>query len=141
MFLAMEKKTIENFEQKFGAAGLSFTNQRRQIAEVILNANTHPDIDEIFIAVKKLDNTASIATVYRTINLFTDLNLISKRDFKDKKSRYEIKLEKEHNHIILEDGEIIEFENKELENIILEISKQHNFILKDYNLELYCKKK
>jgi Fur family ferric uptake transcriptional regulator len=133
--------TIEDFKKKFLEAGLGFTEQRREIAEVILTAKNHPDIDEIFLEVKKIDKSASIATVYRNVNLFTHLGLISKRDFKDTKSRYELKSPTEHNHIILEDGSIIEFESEELENIIKSIAFEHNLILKDYNIELYCIKK
>lgn len=133
--------SVKKFEQKFGEAGLTFTPQRRAIAEVLLEADDHPDIDEIFFRVRHVDKTASIATVYRNINLFTDLGLIAKRDFKDSKSRYELMEEKDHNHIIIEDGTIIEFKNKELEKIINNIAKEHNLELNSYNLELYCKKK
>lgn len=133
--------TLQDFEKKFDEEGMSFTNQRRKIANVVLNSVNHPDIDEIFLEVKKIDTQASIATVYRTINLFTDLGLLSKRDFKNKKSKYEVKNAKEHNHIILEDGKIIEFESDILENAIKEIAESYGFILEDYNIELYCSKK
>lgn len=129
------------FEQKFLENKLNFTPQRRAIAAVVLESEDHPDIDEIFFRVKKIDKTASIATVYRTVNLFTELGLISRRDFKEKKSRYEFKLEYDHDHIILDSGEIIEFTSAELEDIIRKIVESHNLALKDYNIEIYCSKK
>jgi Fur family ferric uptake transcriptional regulator len=72
------------FEQKFLENKLNFTSQRRAIAKVVIESEDHPDIDEIFFRVKKIDKTASLATVYRTVNLFTELGLTSKRDFKEK---------------------------------------------------------
>lgn len=132
---------IQEFEKKFNNKGLSFTSQRRQIAEIILNSNDHPDTDTIFFRAKKLDNTISIATVYRTLSLFTELGLLAKREFNDKKSRYETKYEEDHNHIILDTGDIIEFTNPELELIIKKITDTYNLNLEDYKLELYCTKK
>lgn len=132
--------SLESFEHKFAEKGLSFTSQRRAIAMVVMNADDHPDIDEIFFRVKQIDKTASIATVYRTVNLFTELGLISKREFKNKKSRYEFKSDGDHNHIILDGGEIIEFKNHELDEIIQKIAKTYNLTLKDYILEVYCSK-
>lgn len=129
------------FEQKFSENKLNFTPQRRTIAKVVIESENHPDIDEIFFRAKNVDKTISLATVYRTINLFTDLGLISKRDFKEKKSRYECKMEQDHDHIILEGGEIIEFISSELEDIIHKIVEKHNLVLKDYNIEIYCSKK
>ena len=130
--------TIKDFEKKFIEKGLSFTSQRKTIAEVIISLKSHLDIEEIFLEVKKVDKTASIATVYRTINLFTEIGLLIKLDFKDKKSRYELKPEKEHNHIILNTGEIIEFESKELEKLIHSITTERGLTLTNYNIELYC---
>jgi Fur family ferric uptake transcriptional regulator len=133
--------SLKKFEEKFAESGLTFTTQRRSIAEVLINAQNHPDIDEIFFKVREVDKTASIATVYRTINLFTELGLTVKRDFKDSKSRYELSLKKDHNHIIIEGGEIIEFTSKELEAMIKKITLEKNLELQDYVIEIYCKKK
>jgi Fur family ferric uptake transcriptional regulator len=137
----MKSVSIKQFEEKFADAGLIFTSQRRAIAETLINLTNHPDVEEIFFKVKKIDKTASIATVYRTINLFVELGLTSKRDFKDSKSRYEITAGKEHNHIIVEGGEILEFTNQKLEALIEQIVKEKNLELKDYVIEIYCKKK
>jgi Fur family ferric uptake transcriptional regulator len=133
--------SIKKFEEKFLESGLTFTTQRRVIAEVLINAENHPDIDEIFFKAREMDKTTSIATVYRTINLFTDLGLTVKRDFKDSKSRYELSLGGDHNHIIIEGGDIVEFRSKELESIIKQITNERNLELKDYVIEIYCKNK
>lgn len=132
---------IAQFEKKFNQSGLSFTSQRRHIAEVILKSEDHPDTDTIFFRAKKLDSTVSIATVYRTLSLFTELGLLAKHDFNDKKSRYETKQEEVHSHIILDDGTILEFTSIELEEIIKKIVKSYNCNLEDYKIELYCTKK
>ena len=132
---------ILEFEKKFHQKGLSFTSQRRHIAKVILDSEDHPDTDTIFFRAKKIDSTVSIATVYRTVSLFTELGLLAKRDFNEKKSRYETKGEEDHAHIIIDTGEIIEFKNVELEDKLQKIVKSYGLNLEDYKLELYCTKK
>jgi Fur family ferric uptake transcriptional regulator len=133
--------SIKQFEEKFAKSGLTFTNQRRLIAQVLIDLKGHPDIDEIFLKVRELDKTASIATVYRTVSLFMQLGLTVKREFKDSKSRYELSFERNHNHIIIEDGDIIEFTNKEIEDIIKKIVLENGLELEDYVIDIYCKKK
>jgi len=132
--------SLQNFESKLTEFGLTFTKQRRAIAEVLIDANNHPDIDEIYLKVKAVDKTASIATVYRNISLFTELGLVVKREFNAGKSRYECKSDCEHNHIILEDGEIIEFESAEIDDIIKKIVSQNKVQLQNYTIEIRCKK-
>jgi Fur family ferric uptake transcriptional regulator len=132
--------SLEAFERKFGEMGMAFTSQRRAIAKVVTTSENHPDIEEIYQKVREIDKRASIATVYRNINLFAAWGLIAKRDFKDGKSRYEL-IHERHNHIILQDGKIIEFQSVELEQMIQKIADEHKLELHDYVIELYCNKK
>ena len=102
----------DNIEQKFQKKGLKLTDQRRTIARVILESkeaygeSDHPDVDELYNRVLKIDPKISIATVYRTVKLFEEAGILTKHDFKGGKARYE--LNDDHNHLIdIKTGEII----------------------------------
>ena len=127
----------ETIEQKCIAKGVKLTEQRKIIAKVMSEATDHPDVDELYTRVSKIDAKISIATVYRTVKLFEESGILMKHDFKDGKARYE--LNDDHNHLIdIKSGNIIEFVDEEIEKIQKRIAQKHGYKLIDAKLELYC---
>ena len=57
----------ETIEDKCLSKGVKLTDQRRIIAQVMSKSTDHPDVDELYKRVSKIDNKISIATVYRTL--------------------------------------------------------------------------
>ena len=130
----------ETIEQKCLSKGVKLTDQRRVIAKVMSESSDHPDVDELYLRVSKIDPKISIATVYRTVKLFEESGILMKHDFKDGKARYE--LNDDHNHLIdIKSGNIIEFTDEEIEKIQKRIAEKHGYKLVDSKLELYCVKK
>ena len=136
----------DQLEQKFQKKGLKLTDQRRIIARVILESkeaygeSDHPDVDELYNRVSKIDPKISIATVYRTVKLFEEAGILVKHDFKAGKARYEIN--DDHNHLIdIKTGEIIEFVDNEIEELQKKIADKYGYELVDHKLELYGVKK
>ena len=130
----------DTIEQKCLSKGVKLTDQRRIIAKVMSEASDHPDVDELYNRVSKIDPKISIATVYRTVKLFEESGILMKHDFKDGKARYE--LNDDHNHLIdIKSGNIIEFTDEEIEKIQKRIAEKHGYKLVDSKLELYCIKK
>ena len=66
----------ETIEQKCKAKGVKLTDQRRIIAKVMSQSQDHPDVDELYNRVIKIDSKISIATVYRTVNLFEESGIL-----------------------------------------------------------------
>ena len=123
--------------------GLKLTKQRMLIMEVVSNSEDHPDIEEIYRRACNKDETISIATVYRTVNLFKQLKIIKEHNFGDNKaSRYELVTEgDDHDHLIdVDNGHVVEFHNSDLSLLLEKIAKGLGYKLSDYKLELYCKK-
>ena len=125
--------------------GVRLTDQRKTIAKVIseskeiYGAKDHPDVDELHKRVTSIDNKISIATVYRTVKLFEEAGILIKHDFKAGKARYEIN--DDHNHLIdINSGEIIEFVDKDIEELQEKIAKKLGYKLVDHKLELYGSK-
>ena len=136
----------DQLEQKFQRKGLKLTDQRRTIARVILESkeaygeSDHPDVDELYNRVLKIDPKISIATVYRTVKLFEEAGILTKHDFKTGKARYE--LNDDHNHLIdIKTGEIIEFVDDEINKLQEKIADKYGYTLVDHKLELYGMKK
>ncbi len=132
----------ETIEQKCQSQGVKLTDQRRIIAKVISESkkaygeSDHPDVDELYNRVSKIDPKISIATVYRTVKLFEEAGILTKHDFKGGKARYEIN--DDHNHLIdIKTGDIIEFVDEEIEELQKKIANKYGYKLVDHKLELY----
>ncbi|MPY73163.1 MAG: transcriptional repressor [Alphaproteobacteria bacterium] len=114
------------------------TAQRRIIARVLSEATDHPDVEELYRRASAMDSAISIATVYRTVRLFEEANILERHDFRDGRSRYEEHTERHHDHLIdVETGDVIEFQNEEIERLQREVAKKLGYDLVDHRLELY----
>ena len=138
----------ETIEQKCLSKGVKLTDQRRIIAKVISESKAeygesdHPDVDELYSRVSKIDSRISIATVYRTVKLFEEAGILTKHDFKGGKARYEAMIESHHDHLIdIKTGEIIEFVDDEIEKLQKKVAEKYGYNLVDHKLELYGVKK
>ena len=138
----------DTIEQQCLSKGVKLTEQRRIIAKVISESKAaygesdHPDVDELYSRVSKVDPKISIATVYRTVKLFEEAGILTKHDFKGGKARYEAMIESHHDHLIdIKSGEIIEFVDEEIEELQKKVAKKYGYELVDHKLELYGVKK
>ena len=132
----------DSIEQKCIIKGVKLTDQRRIIAKVMSECEDHPDVDELYKRVSKIDSKISIATVYRTVKLFEESGILAKHEFKGGKARYEELNESHHDHLIdIKTGEIIEFVDDEIEKLQKRVAEKYGYELVDHKLELYGIKK
>ena len=132
----------ETIEKKCIAKGVKLTDQRKVIAKVMSKSDDHPNVDELYKRVSKIDSKISIATIYRTVKLFEEAGILAKHDFKGRKARYEELSEGHHDHLIdIKTGEIIEFVDDEIEKLQKKVADKHGYALVDHKLELYGIKK
>ena len=132
----------ETIEQKCIKKGVKLTDQRKIVAKVMSESDDHPDVDELYKRVSKIDSKISIATVYRTVKLFEEAGILTKHDFKGGKARYEEVNEGHHDHLIdVNSGEIIEFVDDEIEILQKKVAEKYGYDLVDHKLELYGIKK
>ena len=134
MKVSIEKKCIDK--------GVKLTEQRKIIAKIMSDTHDHPDVDELYKRVSKIDSKISIATVYRTVKLFEEFGILAKHEFKGNKARYEELNESHHDHLIdIKSGEIIEFVDDEIEKLQKKVANKYGYELVDHKLELYGIKK
>ena len=132
----------ETIKQKCISKGVKLTEQRKIIAKVMSTSDDHPDVDELYNRVSKIDEKISIATVYRTVKLFEEAGILAKHEFKGGKARYEEISESHHDHLIdVKTGEIIEFVDDEIEKLQKKVADKYGYDLVDHKLELYGVKK
>ena len=138
----------DSIEQKCISKGVKLTDQRKIIVRIISESkksygvSDHPDVDELYNRVSKIDPKISIATVYRTVKLLEEEGILAKHDFKGGKARYEAMIESHHDHLIdIKSGEIIEFVDEEIEKLQKKVAEKYGYKLVDHKLELYGIKK
>lgn len=127
----LEKRCIER--------GLKMTEQRRVIARVLSDSTDHPDVELLYRRVTAIDPRISIATVYRTVRLFEEADILEKHDFGDGRARYEEAPEEHHDHLIdVQSGKVIEFTDPQIEELQRAIAARLGYRLVDHRLELYA---
>jgi Fur family ferric uptake transcriptional regulator len=128
------------FEQALRERGLKSTAQRDDIAKVFFGTTGHFSVEDLHLAVKKVNPRVGYATVYRTLKLLKECGLAAERHFDDGQARYEPAEEEahHHDHIICERcGKIIEFNSEELEKLQERIARFLGFTITRHRMELY----
>jgi Fur family transcriptional regulator, ferric uptake regulator len=133
---------VSRLEQLCLDKGLKMTEQRRIIARVLSDSADHPDVEQVYRRATEIDPRISIATVYRTVRLFEEANILARHDFGDGRARYEEMPSPHHDHLIdLQTGHVIEFRNDEIEKLQHFVAEQLGYDLVGHRLELYAIKR
>ena len=141
MELSLQEKNKILFKEILQSEKLRYTKQREIVWMEIDGSDKHRNADEIYLSILRKGVKVSRATVYRTIDVLVKHNLIKKLDGFHGGSLYERRLDREHHdHMIcIETGEIIEFYNKDLENLQDEIAKQKGYKIVRHVHQLFVK--
>ncbi|WP_024614561.1 Fur family transcriptional regulator [Clostridium sp. Ade.TY] len=128
----------ENLKEK----GYKLTPQRRAIVDTIIkNEGRHLTAEEIYDEVKKDCPEIGLATVYRTVALLEEVNLLSRLDLSDGCSRYEIIHQDEehrHHHLICNKcNRVFEVEEDLLEELEHRIETKYKFKIQDHSVKFY----
>jgi len=116
-----------------------WTNQRQAIVETFVACDDHLTVEELHRRVRLTDPSVSAATVYRTINMLTEIGVAIKRQFGSGSASFERSFGKDHHdHLVCtECGAISEFNHELIEKLQEEVASSHHFLLKSHRLELY----
>lgn len=134
----------EELKKALHEKGLRLTPQRQIILEAMLNlGRRHLTADEVYGLVKTQTDDISLATIYRSLDLFVEMNLLRRFDSGDGVARYEVNSQNQehyHHHLIcLNCGKIIEFNDDLLDELENKISEK-GFMIADHCLRFfgYC---
>ena len=143
---------MEHFKELLKNKGLKMTTQRGIILEVLSECpNQHLTAEDIYELVRKKQPELGIATVYRTLQLLSELELIDTLDLDDGFVRYELAgtdgSGHHHHHLIcMSCGKVLEFEEDLLENLEEKIELTTGFKIYNHKVKMYgyckdCKEK
>jgi Fur family peroxide stress response transcriptional regulator len=133
---------LDVFHQRAKEHGLKITPQRTIIYEELLKAKDHPTADDIYKRIVKRIPNISFDTVNRTLLTFSQIGIIHVVEGYGQAKRYDPDMDSHHHFRCIQCGSIIDFYNKEFDNIAIpeEISKQFMVMNKKVVFEGLCSK-
>lgn len=134
--------TLEKLKERIKDKKYKLTTQRQTILQAFIDAEEkHLCAEDVYVLVKAVAPDIGLATIYRTLDLFTELDLLKRLDFGDGRNRYELNDEEFahfHHHLIcVKCGCVKEFEDDMLETLESIIAKKLNFKTIDHQLIVY----
>ena len=141
------KQRIERIKKKLHSKGYKLTPQREATLTVLLEREEdHLSAEEVFLLVKEKASEIGLATVYRTLELLSELEVVDKINFGDGVTRYDLRkegMDHFHHHLVcMECGAVEEIIEDLLTDIEKEVEKEWDFEVKDHRLTFHgiCKK-
>ncbi|MCL6616386.1 MAG: transcriptional repressor [Anoxybacillus ayderensis] len=134
--------TFESICQKLNEKEYKLTPQRQIILRAFLeNGEGHLSAEDVYLLVKEKAPEIGLATVYRTLELLTELKIVDKINFGDGVSRYDLRKEGAahfHHHLVcIECGAVDEIQEDLLEDVEAIVERDWNFKIKDHRLTFH----
>jgi Fur family ferric uptake transcriptional regulator len=121
--------------------GLRKTQERYAIVKEIYSFDHHFDADELYSQMIKKKYRVSRATIYNTLDLLVSLELVSRHVFKENTSKYEKSFGfRQHDHIILDNDEIIEFCDPRIQSIKNTLEEMFDVKINNHSLYFFGEK-
>ncbi|WP_415396071.1 Fur family transcriptional regulator [Sulfurimonas sp. CS5] len=138
------EQLLNDFKSLLKKNSLKFTIQREVILETLYNSDEHltPESLHHLIQEKFPDLNTGIATVYRTLSLLEDSDMVTSLSFGAQGKKYELGAKNHHDHLICtECGNITEFVDEQIEDRQQHIANELGFEMKDHSMQIYgiCK--
>jgi len=123
-------------------AGLKVTLPRLKVLEVLESSEPHHmSAEEVYKHLLDSDDSVGLATVYRVLTQFEAAGIVSRHNFDDGHSVYELATEDHHDHMVdVDTGQVVEFVNERIEALQREIANEHGYDLVDHELVLFVRK-
>lgn len=133
---------LKKIKQQLHESGFKLTPQREATVSVLLeNEKAHLSAEEVYFLVKQKSSEIGLATVYRTLEILTELKVVDKISFNDGLARYDLRKEGAdhfHHHLLcLECGKIEEVEEDLLLEVEQVVEQRYSFSVKDHRLTFH----
>lgn len=136
------KSRIDRIKKQLHAASYKLTPQREATVLVLLEHEAdHLSAEDVFLLVKEKSPDIGLATVYRTLELLTELKIVDKINFGDGVARFDLRKEGVdhfHHHLIcIECGKVEEVQEDLLGEVEKIVESRWNFTIKDHWLTFH----
>ena len=139
---------IEDLRGKLSEGGYKMTPQRKEILKIFVDHSDyhHMSAEDVYAILRKNNSEIGLATVYRALDLLSDLGILVRMDFGDGCARYELnttdpKVHHHHHLICLKCKKVIEFEEDLLDELEADIADKSGFKILNHEVKFfgYCK--
>jgi len=141
-------KDFEGWQGKFHGCGYRVTVAREAILDLLSNTDKHMSAEDIYMKLHKTHSNIGLTTVYRTLEVLSDMALVFKMDIGDGRARYELaespKKPNHHHHLvctgcrkIVDYSDFIDQEVKLLQETEKGLSKKYNFKITNHLIQFY----
>ena len=137
---------LQDLRGKLYERGYKMTPQRKQILQIFVEHPEHLSAEDVYNILREQDSEIGLATVYRALDLLSELGILVKIDFGDGCARYELNTADpnvhHHHHLIcVKCKKVIEVEEDLLDDLEATISKKSGFQILNHEVKFfgYCK--
>ena len=129
--------------QDLKKAGLKATLPRIRILQILEDSDQkHMSAEDVYKALIDVGEEVGLATIYRVLTQFEAAGLVMRHNFDSGHSVFEVDEGEHHDHMVCtETGEVVEFQNEQIEKLQHDIADKHGYELVDHSLVLYVKPK
>jgi Fe2+ or Zn2+ uptake regulation protein len=121
--------------QMLRSEGKRVTPQRQLLLRIIQRSEAHLDADELYRQARQEDPRISLSTVYRTLNLLKELDMVEEVHFDEDHHHYELAAESHHHLVCTQCGRIVEFQSPAVDALTSELEREHGFALERLQVE------
>ena len=142
---------LGDLREKLSERGYKMTPQRKEILKIFVEKGGHMSAEDVYSVLRENDSEIGLATVYRALDLLSELGILVRLDFGDGCARYELntadpKLHHHHHLICLKCKKVIEFEEDLLDELEANIAKKSGFQILNHEVKFFgycsdCRKK
>ena len=141
-FQKSDAAVIEALRKK----GYKATPQRIAICRLVLHSRDHPTAQRIYDEVRKVHPTVSLATVYKTLQVLEELDLVQELDFPQGQARFDSYMKPHINLVCTECGSITDLDDLAARELVERAASAAKFTATGQRLDIYgicekCRKK
>lgn len=136
---------LADLRAKLSERGYKMTPQRKEILGIFVERGGHMSAEDVYGVLRERESEIGLATVYRALDLLSELGILVRMDFGDGCARYELstsdpKVHHHHHLICLKCKKVIEFEEDLLEDLEADIALKSDFEIVNHEVKFfgYC---